>query len=218
MILHDSTPQVATIAAHLSDIGLVARLRADQPIDRLLEVGDALLAVPLTAVEIPLDHPEPFGLLAAFRQRFGAHLLIGVGTVQQMAEGREALAAGADFLIAAHYRTELHHLAERCGALYLPPVTAHAAHRALDAMGVTMATVTAALLLASAPDAVPTRPALLATEVDEAALAPLFQAGAAAIAVGPLLFPTAAWSMPAMIRTARALRQQWIELQRQASC
>lgn len=214
MILQEPSSQVAMVAARLREIGFVARLRADQPVDLLLAVGDALLAVPLTAVEIPIEHPESMALLEAFRARFGAHLLLGVGRIETMQEGMLALAAGADFLLTNRYRTELHQWAERCGALYIPPLTAPAAAPALQAMGVRMATVTVQQLLATTlPNASNVLPALLATAVVPADLTASANAGAAAIAVGHLLFPTAMWSMPAMIRTGRALRRQWLSLQ-----
>ncbi len=179
-----------------------------------MAVGDALLAIPLTAVEIPSEHPESLALLEAFQARFGAHLLMGVGTIETVKEGTLALAAGADFLIDSRYRTELHQWSARCGALYLPPLTAPAAAPALQAMGVLMATVSAQLLLSTTLSPAHPIPALLATEVGPADLAACANAGVAAIAVGKQLFPTAAWSMPALIRMGRALRRQWLALQR----
>jgi 2-keto-3-deoxy-6-phosphogluconate aldolase len=199
-----------TIADRLCAAGLMARLRADQPVDLLLEVGDALLAAPVLVVEIPIHHPEAAALVEAFRDRFGDHLLVGVGAITTIQEGTMALAAGADFLITTRYASALHKVAEQCGALYVPPAPVPAALPALHAMGVLMVTATTTTLLAAAHNTGQMAPGVLATEVRPETIAAVRRAGAAAVAVGDLLFPTAAWSMPTLIRTARALRHQWL--------
>jgi 2-dehydro-3-deoxyphosphogluconate aldolase/(4S)-4-hydroxy-2-oxoglutarate aldolase len=161
-------------------------------------------------VEIPIHHPEATALLEAFRDRFGNHLLVGVGAITTIQEGTMALAAGADFLITTRYSSALHAVAERCGALYVPPATAPAALPAFHAMGVLMVTATTATLLAAARNLGQTVPGVLATDVRPETIAAARRASAAAVAVGDLLFPTAAWSMPTLIRTARTLRHQWL--------
>ncbi len=212
------------LARQIATAGLLAQLRADQPVDLLLEIGDALLAAPVLVVEVPSQHPEAVAVISAFLERHGDHLLVGMGNIQSVAQGSRALAAGAHFLTTTRYTTELHQLAERCGALYIPPATAAAALPALAQMNVTMAAMAGDLLLATAPLSSPaptsvpvsawraqSRPAIVAYQTQPADFSACHRAGATAVAVGNLLFPTADWSMPTMIRRARQLRQLWLE-------
>jgi len=206
------TPLLKQIAEQIQQRGLMALLRSDQAIDQLLEVGDALLASPILVVAIPMHHPEATALLHAYRARFGEHLLIGAAAVATIANGAAALAAGAEFLLATRYNTELHQLATGCGALYIPPAPLPAALPALQAMAVLMATVNADALLDDrawlADDAV----ALLAMQgVTLEKLARYVRAGATAAVVDRALMPTNVWSMPTMIRAARALRHSWLQ-------
>lgn len=195
------------IAAQIVTNGLVAQLRADQPVALLLEIGDALLASPVLTVAVSMHHPEAATLLQAYTERYGNHLLIGAGNITTVAEGISALTAGAQFLCTSRYATELHHHALRCGALYIPPATTAAALPALALMAVQMATLAAAAYLDTPPAIDP--PAILINDVTAEMLPQCAAAGAGAVEIGHLLFPTAEWSMPSMIRTARRLRQLW---------
>jgi 2-keto-3-deoxy-6-phosphogluconate aldolase len=194
----------------LRSSGLVAQLRCDQPVDLLLSVGDALLAAPILAIAVPMDHPEATALLTALRARFGEHLLVGAAALSSEPQGMAALGAGAEFLVVNRYNTELQQWADRCGALYLPPAATAAARPALAAMGVPMVTMAATPFLATPVAAATAPPAVLINEVITVeTLSACAAAGAAAAVVADLLFPSAEWSMPTMIRTARLLRRLW---------
>lgn len=195
------------IAAQIMTNGLIAQLRADQPVALLLEMGDALLASPVLTVAISMRHPEADTILRAYAERYGNHLLVGAGNMTTVAEGITALSAGAQFLRTERYTTELHYHALRCGALYIPPAATSAALPALALMDVQMATLTAADYLAGPPTMKP--PAILLSDVIPETLPRCAAAGASAVEIGHLLFPTVDWSMPSMIRTARRLRQLW---------
>ncbi|MCB0123380.1 MAG: hypothetical protein KDE58_14090 [Caldilineaceae bacterium] len=208
----DTTDDAGLLAlvARIRAAGLVVSLRADQAVDLLLEVGDALLAAPVLVVAIPMNHPEATALLAAYRERYGDHLLIGAGSITTMPTGTAALAAGAEFLLTSRYETSLHTLATRCGALYIPPATAPAALPALAMTNVLMATVQSSVLRSTAPWSPTSSPALLATATEHTNdITACARAGAAALTVEKLLFPTPSWSMPTMIRQARLLRRTW---------
>jgi 2-keto-3-deoxy-6-phosphogluconate aldolase len=199
------------LVQRIAQAGLVARLRSDQPVDLLLEIGDALLAAPVVVVEVPIEHPEAVAIMTAFAERFGDHLLVGAGIVTSMQQGTMALAAGAQFLCTTRYSTELHQLAGRCGALYLPPATAPAAMPALAQMGVVMATASTVTWLADPVSSTAEMPGIIVHDVTPETLGACAATGATAAAIGDLLFPTAAWSMPTMIRTARHLRHLWMD-------
>lgn len=187
--------------------GLVAQLRADQPLALLLEIGDALLASSVLTVAISMQHADAATALGDYAERYGGHLLVGAGAIRTIAEGITALTAGAQFLCTERYSTELHHHAQRCGALYIPLAAKPAALPALALMEVQMATLAATDALDTLP--LTKRPALLVKGVTPEQLPHCAAAGANAVEIGHLLFPTADWSMPAMIRMARRLRQLW---------
>ena len=193
----------------IAQSGLLARLRPDQPIDLLLEIGDALLASPVLVVELPMEHPDVAMAIEAFRERFGDHLLVGVGGVASVEQGALALSAGAQFLTTTRYTTELHHLADRCGALYIPPATAPAALPVLLQMNILAVTVPAQMLLSQSSIVAPP-PAIIMENATPEMLSACARANGTAVAIGHLLFPTIQWSMAPMIRMARNLRQLWM--------
>lgn len=225
-----STISHAKSLARIKQAGLSVSLRADQPIDHLLEIGDALLASPILVVALPTDHPEVTALVEAFTTRFGDHLLLGVSGIDTVAKGIEALAAGAQFLMTTRYRTELHQHAEQCGALYIPKAASMAALPALAATNVVAVTMEASALLMESnhfvveiPQA--DFPAIIATDISDESMRDYARAGAIAADVSEVLFPTQssstqspstqafptqAWSMPNTIRLARQLRASWL--------
>ena len=66
-----------------------------------------------------LDHPGVTDLLRALRDKHGDTLLLGVGTVLDESQAREALVAGADFLVSPALATEAVDMAHAAGALCL---------------------------------------------------------------------------------------------------
>ncbi|HEX4644446.1 MAG TPA: 2-dehydro-3-deoxyphosphogluconate aldolase, partial [Verrucomicrobiae bacterium] len=86
------------IISRLLDPGIIAivRIKAPEHVPPLIE---ALLAGGIVAVEITMTTP---GALAAIReasQKFGARAVIGVGTVLDAQTCRQAIEAGAEFIV-----------------------------------------------------------------------------------------------------------------------
>lgn len=206
------SPMIDAIVERIRFAGLMTMLPAEQPVDQLLEVGDALLASPILAVAIPMDHPEATALLEAYRKRYGDHLLIGAGAIPSLEAGCSALADGADFLLTARYETALHNAATRCGALYIPPATAPVAVTALATMGVQMVSIQSPVLGQGLPVSKNTTPALLAVaENSTEAVADCARVGAAAVLLAQLFVPANEWQIPPLIRRMRLLRQVWFD-------
>ncbi len=80
--------------------GLMVIVRGGFSLEEVIVVGDALLAVPLPLLEITLNTSGALHAIEALRYRFGDHMVIGAGTVREAAQAREAIAAGAQFLVA----------------------------------------------------------------------------------------------------------------------
>lgn len=90
---------IAKSSQFVMDEGLVAIVRGNFPAQKLLEIGDALLASPVLIVEVTLNTTGALDGIALLRQRFGDKMLVGAGTVRTVAQFDEALAAGAQFTV-----------------------------------------------------------------------------------------------------------------------
>lgn len=72
-----------------------------------------------TSVELTWTIPDVCDLLRALRDKHGDALLIGVGTVLNEEQAREALVAGADFLVSPAIVPDIADMAHAAGALCL---------------------------------------------------------------------------------------------------
>lgn len=83
----------------IKQCGIITVLRGDFPPDKAIAVCDVLLAAGLTVVELTYNSPDWRTALPAVRAAFGDDLLVGMGTVLNPAQVREALDGGAQFLV-----------------------------------------------------------------------------------------------------------------------
>lgn len=97
-----SEPQAAAVrhatAADMRDAGAVAVVRL-RDCQQVLPVAEALLAGGVRIVELTLTTTGALPAIATLERAFGAQLLVGVGSVRSAAEARDALDAGARFLV-----------------------------------------------------------------------------------------------------------------------
>lgn len=117
----------------LVDPGVIAVIRAPgpEPIPKLIE---ALLAGGVRAVEITLTTPQAMEAIRRAAEVYGARALLGVGTVLEAAEARDAIAAGARFVVTPICRRELVAVCheQNCPVMLgaYTPTEAQAAHEA----------------------------------------------------------------------------------------
>lgn len=78
--------------------GLVAILRGLKPEDAV-ETARGIWEAGITAIEVPLNSPEPFRSIAAIRTDRPAGALVGAGTVLTLAQVDELHAAGGTLLV-----------------------------------------------------------------------------------------------------------------------
>lgn len=82
----------------IEETGVVAVLRLKSP-DKIRNVVDALIEGGIRAIEFTMSIPGCLQLISEFRSQMNGASLIGVGTVLNGQEARQAIQAGAQFVV-----------------------------------------------------------------------------------------------------------------------
>lgn len=90
---------IAKSTEFVLDNGLVAIVRGNFPAQKVLEIGDALLASPVLVMEVTLNTTGALEVITMLRERFGDKMLVGAGTVRTVQQFRDSVAAGAQFTV-----------------------------------------------------------------------------------------------------------------------
>ena len=207
--------QVATavceVKQHLQKAGIGAILPSDLPLSSILPVADALLAAPVTAVEIQRGSHSGH-IIHDLRQRAQGNMLIGLSEAQKAAEIDEAIAAGAHFVSLAGKRPSLIQYCQQKGIFCLPTLQnlrdkswtintsmVRVKSKQLDNLE-TVHTMCKAMN--------PSRIAIVG-DIKADAIPMYKQAGASLIFAGTTLFHSPQQTMANIITRARQLQQAW---------
>lgn len=95
---------------------LIAILRGVTPAE-VVAVAETLVKAGFTAIEIPLNSPEPLKSIALLRQHFEGLLSIGAGTVVTTKDVFDTVDAGAEFVLMPNTDSQV---IEACHACNLP--------------------------------------------------------------------------------------------------
>ncbi len=101
---------------------IVAVLRGDFPPEKAIAVARVLLEHNLSVIELTYNSPDWREALPALRRAFPDDLLVGMGTVLNPAQVQEALAGGAQFLVAPSFDPASVSTAHAAGVLMAPGV------------------------------------------------------------------------------------------------
>lgn len=101
------------------DVGIVAVVRAANG-DLLVDVAEALLAGGVEAIEITYTVPRATRVLERVADRLGDRILLGAGTVLDPETARDALLAGAEFIVSPALNLQVIELAKRYSKLVMP--------------------------------------------------------------------------------------------------
>ena len=116
------TTIISSTVAQLKENGIIPIVRGDFSAQKVLEIGDALLASPVLAMEVTMNTPGALDLIEMLRARFGDHMLIGAGTVRTVTQFNDAVAAGAQFTLAPGFRPAVVEAAQTKEILHIPGV------------------------------------------------------------------------------------------------
>lgn len=88
--------------------------------DAAVDIARALVAGGVRAVEITVQTESAFTALRRVREALPAEVLVGAGTVLDVAQGRRAVDLGASFLVSPHLDLHLHTTLRNDGVLHIP--------------------------------------------------------------------------------------------------
>jgi 2-dehydro-3-deoxyphosphogluconate aldolase/(4S)-4-hydroxy-2-oxoglutarate aldolase len=122
-----------SIAAIIERVGLIPVLRATNP-TQALAVVDAMMAGGVTVVEVTMTVPRAIDVLRELKQKYGATLLLGSGTVTTAKEAEATIEAGAEFVVSPSLHPDVIAATKANGKLSIPgaltPTEVITAHRA----------------------------------------------------------------------------------------
>jgi 2-dehydro-3-deoxyphosphogluconate aldolase/(4S)-4-hydroxy-2-oxoglutarate aldolase len=94
------------IISRLTNPGIIAVVRTDKS-EQVPFICEALLAGGVIALEITFTVPNALETIREASRRFGSQALIGAGTVLNATACRDAIAAGAEFLVSPITKLEI---------------------------------------------------------------------------------------------------------------
>jgi len=103
----------------VSDAGVVAVIRANSK-DQLVGITEALLAGGVPGIEVTMSTPKAISGIEMLADRFGDRAVIGVGTVIDAATARDAIAAGAQFVVSPVFDEQIVLTTRRYGKIMIP--------------------------------------------------------------------------------------------------
>lgn len=103
----------------IADSGVVAVMRAPSQ-EILLDISRALLAGGVPAIEVTMTTPKAIAAIEMLADHFGDQAVVGVGTVLDPATARDAIAAGAQFVVAPTLNPAIIEITKRYGKISIP--------------------------------------------------------------------------------------------------
>ncbi|MEX2534605.1 MAG: bifunctional 4-hydroxy-2-oxoglutarate aldolase/2-dehydro-3-deoxy-phosphogluconate aldolase [Trueperaceae bacterium] len=104
------------------DSKIVAILRGDFESAQLLEIAQAIVGGGISVIELTLNSQGALKGIETLRSHLAAEVLVGAGTVRTRAHARDALDAGAEFLVSPNLDLDCVRFAREEDVLHLPGV------------------------------------------------------------------------------------------------
>lgn len=179
----------ADVLATIREIGIIPVIRAENA-DSAMAVVDALAEAGLAIAEVTMTVPRAIDVIEMVAKRYGDKVLVGAGTVTDADTVRQALAAGAEFVVSPCVVREVIDAARSAGVAIMPggltPTEIFEAHSAgADMVKVfPVQNVGGAAYLRALRGPFPDIPLVPTGGVTLDNVKQMFEAGAAAVGVG----------------------------------
>lgn len=98
---------------------IIAIIRGAHPND-VVKIAKALYAGGIRILEIAMNSPEPFAVIKSVTDELGDKIVIGAGTVLDIASARQAVTAGAKFILSPIVDSEVINMAKSRGIISIP--------------------------------------------------------------------------------------------------
>jgi 2-dehydro-3-deoxyphosphogluconate aldolase/(4S)-4-hydroxy-2-oxoglutarate aldolase len=102
------------ILQKIEQLGVLAVLRGPSP-DLTIRMVAALVEGGITGIEITFSTPNAAQVVRSLDQEFGSQILLGMGTLTLPGQVKEAMDAGAKFLVSPHIESTLAETMASCG-------------------------------------------------------------------------------------------------------
>jgi 2-dehydro-3-deoxyphosphogalactonate aldolase len=113
------TAPAQTLYDAMARCPLVAILRGVRP-DEVGAIADALVDAGFAMIEVPLNSPDPLASIALLAKRYGPDVLIGAGTVLNIAEVGAVAAAGGRLIVSPNVDPAVIRASVAAGLVSLP--------------------------------------------------------------------------------------------------
>src|SRR5436309_1833633 len=107
------------VIQEMSDAGVVAVIRAKSK-DQLIDIASALIAGGVPSIEVTMSTPKAIAGIEFLADKLGDKAIIGVGTCIDAATARDAIAAGAQFVVSPVFDPEIVATTIRYGKISIP--------------------------------------------------------------------------------------------------
>lgn len=101
------------------EAGVIAVIRAPSA-ELLLPIAEALLGGGVSAIEVTMSTPKAIRGIEMLADRLGDRAVVGVGTVLDASTCRDAIAAGAEFVLSPNFDEEVVATTRRYGKISVP--------------------------------------------------------------------------------------------------
>src|SRR5438128_12389927 len=105
--------------SRIADAGVVAVIRAPST-EVLLDIAQALLAGGVPAIEVTMSTPKAISGVEMLADKLGDKAILGVGTCLDAATARDAIAAGAQFVVSPMFDPQIVAATRRYGKASVP--------------------------------------------------------------------------------------------------
>ncbi|MED4923817.1 bifunctional 4-hydroxy-2-oxoglutarate aldolase/2-dehydro-3-deoxy-phosphogluconate aldolase [Anoxybacillus geothermalis] len=107
--------------SRLKNSKLVAVIRKPKR-SQIFQIAEALVAGGVEVLEVTVDTPGGFEMIAELKETFGAKEIVGAGTVLDAETAKRAIEAGADFIFSPIFDEETISVTNRYGKISIPGV------------------------------------------------------------------------------------------------